>query len=53
MNKKDMYVLIDACNGIHYGFTFDETKARDRARKIEEDTGYQIDTYEFRSYEEF
>ena len=53
MNKYDMYVLIDTANGIHYGFTFDETRARRQAKTIEDETGDQIDVYEFKSYEEF
>lgn len=51
--EKRMYVLIDSQNGVHYGFTFEESKARERAKELENKTGYWIDIYEFEKYEEF
>ena len=50
---KTFYVLIDAANGMHYGYTFDEEKAKKESNRIEEEYGFQIDVYEFKSYEEF
>lgn len=51
---KTFYVLIDAGNRMHYGYTFDERKAREEADGIEkEDNGIHIVIYEFESYEEF
>lgn len=51
---KIFYALIDANNGMHYGYTFDEKKARIEANKIEnEQADVHIDIYEFEPYEEF
>ena len=51
---KTFYVLIDATNRTHYGYTFDERKAREEANRIEaEDPNAHISIYEFESYEEF
>lgn len=47
------YVLIDANNGAHYGYTFDEEKARTERDKLEDEHGIQIDIYEFKPYEKF
>lgn len=51
---KTFYVLIDTVNKTHYGYTFDERKAREEANRIEkEDNDVHIDIYVFMSYEEF
>ena len=50
---KTFYVLIDANNGMHYGYTFDEDKARKERDNLEDEHDVQIDIYEFKSYEEF
>ena len=51
---KTFYALIDANNRMHYGYTFDEKKAREEANRIEkEDDNVHIVIYEFMSYEEF
>jgi hypothetical protein len=50
---RTFYVLIDSDNGMHYGYTFDEEKARKERDKLEDEHGVQIDIYEFKSYEEF
>ena len=50
---KTFYALIDAANGMHYGYTFDEDKATTQRDKLEDEYDIQIDIYEFKSYEEF
>ena len=51
---KTFYVLIDATNRMHYGYTFDEKNAREEANRIEkEDSDVHISIYEFMPYEEF
>lgn len=50
---KTFYVLIDADNSIHYGYTFDEEKAKAEAKRVEDETGCQINIYEFGDYSEF
>ena len=50
---KTFYALIDANNGTHFGYTFNEERARKEAVKLEDEHGVQIDVYEFKSYEEF
>ena len=51
---KRFYVLIDSLNGTHYGFTFDEIKAREKAFEIEEKiVGSHIEIYVFSNYHEF
>lgn len=51
---KTFYVLIDTDNGRHYGYTFDEKKAREEANRIgKEDSDVHISIYEFMPYEEF
>ena len=51
---KTFYVLIDATNRMHYGYTFDEKKAREEANRIEaENPDVHIVIYEFMPYEEF
>ena len=50
---KTFYALIDAANGMHYGYTFDEEKAKTERTKLEDEYGFQINIYEFKSYEEF
>ena len=50
---KTFYVLIDSSNGLHYGFTFDEEKAKAEAKRIEKEDKCQIDIYEFGDYSEF
>ena len=50
---KTFYVLIDASNGMHYGYTFDEEKAEAERVKLEDEYDVQIDIYEFKPYEEF
>ena len=51
---KTFYVLIDFDNKTHYGYTFDERKAREEANRIEqENNDVHIAIYEFEPYEEF
>lgn len=50
---KTFYVLIDVLNKTHYGYTFDEKKARIEAQRIEDEVGCHIDIYVFCAYEEF
>ena len=51
---KTFYVLIDINNKTHYGYTFDERKAREEANRIEaENSDVHIEIYAFVSYEEF
>lgn len=50
---RTFYVLIDANNGMHYGYTFDEEKARKERDKLEDEHDVEIDIYEFKPYEEF
>ena len=50
---KTFYVLIDASNGMHYGYTFDEEKSKKERERLEDEYDVQIDIYEFKSYEEF
>lgn len=50
---KKFYVLIDVFNKTHYGYTFDEKKARIEANRIEDEIGCHIDIYVFCTYEEF
>lgn len=51
---KTFYVLIDTANRMHYGYTFDEKKARIEANKIEDEyDDVHIAIYEFEPYEEF
>lgn len=53
IDMKTFYVLIDAANGMHYGYTFDGVKAHQERKRLEDEYGFQIDIYEFKSYEEF
>lgn len=50
---KRFYVLIDAQNHWHYGYTFDERKAREEAYRIEKENGCHIDIYVFDACTEF
>lgn len=51
---KTFYVLIDDNSRMHYGYTFDEKRAREEAYRIEkENDDVHIVIYEFESYEEF
>ena len=52
---KTFYVLIDKKNHWHYGYTFDEKKAREEANRIEEEEGdgVHIDIYVFDDDSEF
>ena len=51
---KTFYTLIDENSRMHYGYTFDEKKAREEANRIEkEDNNVHIVIYEFEPYEEF
>ena len=51
---KTFYALIDTNSRMHYGYTFDERKAREEANRIEaEDPDVHIAIYKFRPYEEF
>ena len=51
---KTFYTLIDINNRMHYGYTFDERKAREEANRIEaENPDIHIAIYEFLTYEEF
>lgn len=51
---KTFYVLIDTNSRMHYGYTFDEKKAREEAYRVEkEDNNIHIAIYEFEPYEEF
>ena len=51
---KTFYVLIDVANKTHYGYTFNERKAREEANRIEaENPDVHITIYEFEPYEEF
>lgn len=47
------YVLIDQELNMHYGYTFDEERAKAEAKRIEEEHGRQIDIYEFGDHSEF
>ena len=50
---KTFYVLIDADNGMHYGYTFDEEKAKEEVIRLEYEHDVFVDIYEFKPYEEF
>ena len=50
---KTFYVLIDAANGMHYGYSFNEDKAMKKRDQLEDEYDTQIDIYEFKTYEEF
>lgn len=51
---KTFYALIDINSRMHYGYTFDEKKAREEAIRIEkENDDVHIVIYEFEPYEEF
>jgi hypothetical protein len=51
---KTFYALIDTKSRMHYGYTFDEKKAREEADRIEKEDGdVHIAIYEFEPYEEF
>lgn len=53
---KTFYVLIDEKNHWHYGYTFDEKKAREEANRIEEEekeNGCHITIYVFDDHTEF
>jgi hypothetical protein len=51
---KTFYVLIDKNSRMHYGYTFDERKAREEAYRIEqENNDVHIAIYEFEPCEEF
>jgi hypothetical protein len=50
---KILYVLIDASNSKHYGYTFDMDRAFKEAKMIEDNIGAKIDVYEFYPEEEF
>ena len=51
---KIFYALIDESSRMHYGYTFDERKAREEAIRIEQENDeVHIVIYEFEPYEEF
>ena len=51
---KTFYTLIDTNSRMHYSYTFDETKAREEANRIEkENSNVHLAIYEFEPYEEF
>ena len=50
---KYFYALIDQENLTHYGYTFDEKKAREEANRLDKEHGCHIVIYEFGDYSEF
>ena len=50
---KTFYVLIDQELKTHYGYTFDEKKAREEANRIDKEYGCKIVIYAFGDYSEF
>ena len=50
---KTFYVLIGVGNGMHYGYTFDEERAKAESARLTREYDVEIDIYEFKPYEEF
>lgn len=53
LGKNYMYVLIDYSTNEHYGFTYDELKAREKADELDRECGTKIDIYVLVQSDEF